>query len=89
MDEGCNAIVCGEARITNARAKFQKFGYNVADLQPDEKAFRGLAGDTVTMEKRRFPFECCSKAAGSHGSTHREQQDFIVVVATCTSSIKL
>ena len=56
LDEGCNATVCGQAWIQNAKDKYARLGYDVADLQSDSKAFRGLAGDTKTLGKCRIPF---------------------------------
>ena len=56
LDEGCNATVCGQAWIQNAKDKYARLGYDVADLQCDSKAFRGLAGDTKTLGKCRIPF---------------------------------
>lgn len=54
--KGCNATVCGEAWIKNAKQKFNALGYHVVDLPGDEKSFRGLAGDSVTMGQCRFLF---------------------------------
>ena len=33
LDEGCNATVCGQAWIQNAKDKYARLGYDVADLQ--------------------------------------------------------
>ena len=56
LDEGCNATVCGQAWVQNAKDKYARLGYDVADLQCDSKACRGLAGDTKTLGKCRIPF---------------------------------